>query len=178
MGVETALIAAAVVSAGASVAGGISADKASKKEANLLNDQAALAQSEAQAEAKRRANEVRKFHRKQALAFTKNGVTLEGSPLLVLDETLREGQEEVDAIVRQGTAQAKYYRESAAQARNKGRAALIGGIGSAASSAIGAYGIGKSAGMFNAGNTASAGKFTNATTMSKSAYHPSRMRFF
>lgn len=149
MGLETALIAAAVVSAGASIAGGISADKASKKEANLLNDQASLAESESLAEANRRATEVRQFQRRQKLSFLKNGVTLEGSPLLVLDETLRSGQEEVDAIVRRGGAQAKYYRESAAQARNKGRAALIGGIGSAASTAVGAYGIGKSAGMFN-----------------------------
>lgn len=149
MGIETALIAAAVVSAGASVAGGISANNAAKREAGLLNDQAGLAQNEAQAEAQRRANEVRKFQRTQKLAFLKNGVTLEGSPLLVLDDTIREGQQEVDAIVNRGTATARYYRESAAITKNKGRAALIGGIGSAASSMIGAYGVGKTAGMFS-----------------------------
>src|SRR4051812_45496894 len=88
MGIETALIAAAVVSAGASVAGGISANNSAKREAGLLNDQATLAQDEASAEANRRATEVRQFQRKQKLAFLKNGVTLEGSPLLVLDETI------------------------------------------------------------------------------------------
>ncbi len=148
MGVETALLAAVVVGAGSSIAGGISADKASKKEANALNDQGALAQSEAEAEARRRATEVRQFQRRQKLAFLKNGVTLEGSPLLVLDETIATGQEEVDAIMRRGTAQAKYYRESAAITRSKGRAALIGGIGGAASTVIGGYGIGQSAGLF------------------------------
>lgn len=149
MGIETALIAATVVSAGASIMGGISARSSANREAKALNEQAALAQNEATAEAQRRATEVRQFQRRQKLAFLKNGVTLEGSPLLILDETLTAGQEEVDAIMRRGTAQAKYYRESAAITKNKGRAALIGGIGGAASSFIGGYGIGKSAGMFS-----------------------------
>lgn len=140
MGVETALIAAVTLSAGASIVGGISAQSAANREAKSLDDLASTSQNEAQAEARRRATEVRQFQRRQKLAFLKNGVTLEGSPLLVLDETLASGQEEVDAIMRRGTAQAKYYRESAAMTKNKGRAALIGGIGQAASTAIGAYG--------------------------------------
>lgn len=171
MGVETALIAGIALSAGASVAGGFAADKASKKEANALNDQAGIAQDEATAEANRRATEVRQFQRRQKLAFLKNGVTLEGSPLLILDETLASGQEEVDAIMKRGTAQAKLLRENAAQARNKGRAALIGGIGSAASTVIGGYGIGRSAGMFGStpATTSDWGtNFSRATMASRS----------
>lgn len=171
MGIETALLAAVVVSAGASIAGGVAADKASKKEANALNDQAGIAENESQAEARRRATEVRQFQRKQKLAFLKNGVTLEGSPLLILDETIASGQEEVDSIVRRGSAQAKFLRENAAQARNKGRAALIGGIGGAASSVIGGYGIGKSAGMFGStpATTSDWGtNFSRATMASRS----------
>lgn len=147
MGVEV-LVASAIISAGASIAGGMAADKAAKKEANLLNDQGDLAQTEANKEAARRADEVRVFQKRQKLAFLKNGVTLEGSPLLILDETLRKGQEEVDAVSNRGAAQADYYRRSAEITKSKGRAALIGGFGGAASTAVSAYGIGKGAGMF------------------------------
>lgn len=149
MGIAAVAAAATVVSAGASIAGGIAANKAAKKEASALNDQAAVTQVEAQAEAERRAIEIRKFEGKQKLAFLKNGVTLEGSPLLVLDETMREGQKEVDSIMRQGNAQANYARQNAAITRNKGRAALIGGIGNAAGSLINGYGIADQAGLFN-----------------------------
>lgn len=170
MGVETALIAATVVSATASVASGIAQQSAANREAKALNAMASTAQDEATAEAQRRATDVRQFQRKQKLAFLKNGVTLEGSPLLILDETLQLGQEEVDAIMKRGTAEAKYYRESAAIKKNQGRAALIGGIGGAASSVISGYGIGKAAGMFNTAPAPSdfSSRFARDTMLSRS----------
>lgn len=169
MGVEVALATAAIISAGASIAGGISADRSAKREAGALNDQAALAESESLAEAKRRATEVRQFQRRQKLAFLKNGVTLEGSPLLVLDETLASGQEEVDAIMRRGSSQAKLYREHAAITRNRGRAALIGGIGQAAGTTLMAYGAGVFKGAPNP-NTATdfSSKFNRAQMFARS----------
>lgn len=55
------------------------------------------------------------------MAFLKSGVTLEGSPLLVLEETRREGAEEVAAIRAGGESRAKTLRA-------QGRSALIGGF--------------------------------------------------
>lgn len=161
MGVDPlsmALIAATTISAGSSIAGGYAASKAAKKEANMLNDQAATAEEQAQLEARRRAEDVRKFEKRQKLAFLKNGVTLEGSPLLVLEETLRLGQEEVDSIIRAGASQGRLLREKAGITKRQGRAAMIGGIGNAATSVIGTYAIGSQAGLWGkAGKGAGAG---------------------
>lgn len=143
-------VAATAVSVGASIMGGIAANNAAKAEARNLEEQGRLAQEEHNREAARRAEEVRKFHRTQSLAFLKNGVTLAGSPLLVLDETMTQGQEEVNAISKSGDAQRTLYNQRAAQTVNSGRAALIGGIGQAAGSAASSYAVGREAGIFKA----------------------------
>jgi hypothetical protein len=124
------LVAAALASAVTSVASGYSAKQSARKEAGALKDQANLAAQEAQSEARRRADEVRRLSKKQKLAFIKNGVTLEGSPLLTIDETLRQGQEEVDAISRRGYAIQGLYNTRADITNREGRAQFIGGIGS------------------------------------------------
>lgn len=146
--ITTAFIATTVISVGSQIMGGMAANKASKREASLLDEQAALAQAEAQAEATRKANENRKFLKRQKLAFLKNGVTLEGSPLFVLEETLEKGQEEVNAISRQGDARARLFSARAEQTRNEGRSQLVGGFMGAASSAFNAFGTGSKAGIF------------------------------
>lgn len=143
-----AFITTAVISAGSSIAGGFAANKASKREAGLLDDQSRLAQSEAAAEAQRVANQNRKFLKRQKLAFIKAGVTLDDSPLFVLEETLKEGQEEVTAISRRGGARARVFAGRAEQTRGQGRAALISGFGNAASSAFNSFGLGRTAGIF------------------------------
>ena len=85
------------------------------------------------------------------MRYAKSGVTLEGSPVLVLAETRRLGQEEVAAIERRGRAQALLLRQRAEQTRKAGRSAMLGGIFNAASGAAGTYMFGKKIGMF--GNT-------------------------
>lgn len=145
------LAAAAVATLATSVAGGIAADKASKKEANLLMDQSRLAQEEALADAKRQADEGRQFIKNQKLAFLKNGVTLAGSPLLVLEETTRIKQEEVNATVRRGNAQSRFYAAQADIARRGGRASLISGIGGGVASAGSMFASGANQGLFSAG---------------------------
>jgi hypothetical protein len=141
MGIETALITAAVVAAGASIAGGVSAQRSANQEAKLQREQGGIANAEAQRQAAIRAEEVRKFSKVQKLAFLKSGVTLEGSPLLTLDETLTQGQEEVDAISRSGASQYNLAQKQARITQNKGRAALIGGIGNAAGAGLTYYGV-------------------------------------
>lgn len=124
----------AVVSAVSSIAGGVQKQNAARKEARALEDQAILSEQEAKAEAEIHATRVRKFAANQKSAFLKNGVTLEGSPLFVLEDTYKYGQDEVNSIVRSGAARATLYRQKAEIARSEGRAALIGGIGSGVSS--------------------------------------------
>lgn len=120
----------AVVSAISSIAGGMQKQAAAGKEAYALENQATLNDQETRIEAQIHATRVRKFAANQKGAFLKNGVTLEGSPLAVLDETYKFGQEEVDSIVRSGKARSQLYRDKASIARSEGRAALLGGIGS------------------------------------------------
>lgn len=134
----TFLIATAV-SAGSSIMGGISANKAAKQEAGFLQEQGRIAQQEADREAALHAEDVRKFQRNQAVAFTKNGVSLAGSPLLVLDETTSKGQEEVDSIVRSGAAERTLYNQRGVMAKNQGRAALIGGFAQGFSTAASGF---------------------------------------
>lgn len=124
------------VSAGASVLGGVSAYRESKKEASALEEQGLLEQQESLREAQLHADDVRRFHRTQAVAFTKNGVSLAGSPLLVLDDTVSRGQEEVDSIARSGDAARRLRNQQASKTRNQGRASLIGSIGQAAGTVV------------------------------------------
>jgi hypothetical protein len=136
------------IGAGASILGGIAANNAAQAEADRLEQQGRIAQQESLEEAQRKADENRKFSKVQKLAFLKNGVTLEGSPLLVLDETLDEGQKEVDAEVRRGNAQATLHNQKAAQTRNEGRAQLLGGFAGAAGTVGSATIQGRQAGLF------------------------------
>jgi len=136
MGLTAAIIAFTVISVGAKITAGIQENNAAKAEAKLLEAQGVLTQEEAVAEANRVANDRRKFRKKQKVAFLKNGITLAGSPLLVIEETRRESQMEVDAIVRRGRAQASLAFQQAAITRGGGRAALVSGIFGAASTVV------------------------------------------
>lgn len=109
--------------------------EAAEKEAQQLDLQARIAKEEALTEANRTAKNVRKFEARQRMQYLAQGVSVEaGSPLLVFDETLRDGQEEVNALVRRGNATSKLYNLKAEQARTFGLAALIRGEASAAAS--------------------------------------------
>lgn len=145
--ISMTFIAAAAIGAGGQIYSGYAANQAAKREASLLEEQGVLAQEEADREAASHAEDVRKFSRTQALAFLKNGVTLSGSPLLVLDETLTKGQEEADSIAKSGAAQRNLYNKRAYNERSEGRAKLIGGIMGGASSFGTSYATGSRAGI-------------------------------
>lgn len=120
------------ISAGASIYGGYSANQSAKKEASAMEAQGQLLQEEADAEARAHAKDVRRFAANQSLAFLANGVSLAGSPLLVTQDTVEQGQAEVDSIVKAGNAKAKLYNTQAQIRRNEGRASFIAGLGQAA----------------------------------------------
>jgi hypothetical protein len=124
-GVEPMLVMAGL-SAASSIAGGIASNSAAKREASMMAQQSAIAMSEARRTAGQRAEDVQSFMSTQARGYSNSGVTLDGTPLLVLEETRRRGQAEVDAIMRSGRAQSSLIRQRAAQTRTSGRNALLG----------------------------------------------------
>jgi hypothetical protein len=70
--------------------------------------------------------------RRQKLAYMSSGVSLEGSPLLVMEETRRRGADNIEEIIQggaYGAASAKTEgRLRAQQAKSSGRQAFVSGI--------------------------------------------------
>jgi hypothetical protein len=119
---------AIVAMAGSSIYSGIQADKAAKKQASAIEDQARLAREESEVTATRKETERRKFLAEQRMAYLATGVSLEGTPLIVGDETWKEFQIEIDAIRRSGSAQSRYLETEASTTRSMGRAQLVSGV--------------------------------------------------
>lgn len=152
MGLETILAVALIGLTAASivtqVVGGAATRDAAKKEAGFQETQGRIAQAEAEETAENVSEENRKFKARQKLLFLKAGVTLEGTPLLILQETEEEGQEEVEAIRRRGEAQLTLSQQQAEITRSRGRAAFIGGIAGATATGVSGIAAGASAGLF------------------------------
>lgn len=106
---------------------GFEAARASREEARAVKQQGALAAEESEVEAQRVEAEGGRFQARQKLAFLKSGVSLEGSPLLTLQETGEETKAQAGAIRRRGGAQFRLSRKRAKVARGRGRAALFSG---------------------------------------------------
>ena len=148
MGAEQALLALTAVQGASQGASGFAANRASRREADLMDEQAELIRQETQRDAERKTLEGRRFAARQALSFLKSGVTLEGTPLEVLDFTLNETQREVDAFTRQGQARARLQERRAANLRSSGRASLIGGQLQGGTSILSTLLLGRQAGLF------------------------------
>lgn len=128
MTLATIAIVGATVGAGASVYGGISAQKSANAEANLQKQQGDILLAESKTNAANETYNQTQAVGKQRLAFLANGVSLEGSPSMVLKDSTAYGQQQVDAILKQGQANYSLAYQSAAITKNKGRAALIAGL--------------------------------------------------
>lgn len=134
MGLETALIAAAVAGGAASLAGGfISANQAKKQGAREAR--AAVEQGDLVA----RNESIKTIARaaQQKTSFLNAGVYLEGTPAGVLASTFNTGLEDVNRI--QSNAQTM-ARNSVAAARSKAISSIISGVTGAAASAGAAFG--------------------------------------
>ena len=126
MGLETALIAATVVSAGSSIYSGIQQNKMAKK-------QAALAQQQADLQAQEELKQGQRYRNKQAVAYLKSGVAIDtGSPLLAMQETLDTAATNARNIRATGAAQASILKK-------QGRNALVSGLIEGTSSIAGGY---------------------------------------
>jgi len=100
--------------------------EAFQEEARAVQLQGAIAQEESEAEADRVSEINRRFGEQQKVNFLKSGVTLAGSPLLVLEETAAESAKEVAAIRKRGRAQFGLASAKARSLRKQGKARLIG----------------------------------------------------
>jgi hypothetical protein len=142
-------IAASGFQAVSSITGGISQNKASKAEADLQAQQGKIALDEAQTNATNEAYNQNQQIGQQRLAYLANGVSLEGSPSLVLAESKKYGQSQVDSILKSGAAKYNLAQQEAAITRNKGRAALIAGITEGVGTIGTAAGSAYKSGMFD-----------------------------
>jgi len=119
------------VVAGLQVLQGFQKSKADKVEAGNLNRQADIAVAEGTRDASGVAQRASKFLAQQRVDYLKNGVTLDGSPLLVQQEGYSLAQQEADAAYRSGLAKGGLYRQKAKQYTNQARSDIFSGIFSA-----------------------------------------------
>ena len=121
-----------ITSAASSVFGGLSSIRSANDEAKAQRRQADLAAQESAQEAER-IKRIRKAElATNSMRFIKGGVTLQGSPLFMLETQDFLDKQEVESIKRSGYASYKLGYQRAAITQNKGRAAFVGGIGQAA----------------------------------------------
>lgn len=125
-----------LLSSGMSLLGGMQQSGVAKQQASLAMMQADMAGKEQARQAAREAGFAQErmldTERRQKLAFLSSGVTLEGSPLLVMEETRRKGLDNIDEILKGGAAAQSTARlEGRIQADNlraSGRQAFSSGI--------------------------------------------------
>ncbi len=129
--------ASAVISAGASIYGGIQQQKAADKQAKILREQAA--------DERRIAEENRKDldRQKSATLATQrarraaSGVSQTGTSLLVDDQTAQEYERGLLRIVQGGEISARRLTQQAKQTKKSGRSYFAGGFASAGTTLLG-----------------------------------------
>ena len=146
MAIATATILASLAAAQGvmSITQGMAQQNAYKQQANNATATANL-QAKEQVRQSFKEAEVEKanakdFERRQKLSYLASGVTLEGSPLLIMEETRRKGAENVDEILRSGTAAygatIQEGRNAASTLKAQGRQAFTSGLTNAIGSGI------------------------------------------
>lgn len=147
---------------GATVASGIGNMIAGSQAKSLYNQEASATEQEgellrqdAENAAKQKAREAGTFQSNQVLQYLNSGVSIEGSPIQVLEKTRSLAQEEVDSLIKRGDAQkqlamirAAGIRATGAQAASQGRAAMFGSLFTAAGQGIEGYIAGKRNGIY------------------------------
>lgn len=128
---ETSLLAGAT--AGFNIVEGIFGYNAADAAADSMRSQLSLMRTESEADIARYAGQAAELKAKQKLAYLKSGVTLEGSPLEILDETVRVSSENISAMRAKTSADIFSAKSKITALRGQGRAALVGGFTKAAS---------------------------------------------
>ena len=143
-------IAGTAMSVYSQVEQGKSQNEWSQYNAAVAERDAVAAQQSAEYDASQKRKETEKLLGRQRALYGKAGVTLEGSPLLLMEETASEGELDALMIEREGKLKAGNYQSEAALSRMKGSSAQKAGYYGAgsslltgASSAMTAYGLKK-----------------------------------
>lgn len=135
MGVSTLLT---VASIGSQLAQGFSQYREEKKADQLARQRAESEAKLLEQDARRAAKEEREIaddtRRRQKVAFLSSGVLLEGSPLLVMEETRKKGEENARNTIRNAKSRADLVRQGAVS-----RANLFGTAASTAGNIFGSY---------------------------------------
>ena len=108
-----AIIAGTVISA----AGTISAGNAQKK---AQQQNAALVRVQAEEDARRSRRQSEALMGRQRAVVAASGTTLEGSPLLIMQDTAAEAETEIRHILRGGQARASAYQRAGSAAAQAG----------------------------------------------------------
>lgn len=122
-GVEIAYVAAAAVAAGGAVYAGDQQRKAANQNADIAEQNAIAAQNKAAYDETRHREGVRKLLSAQRALYGKSGVDMEGSPLLVMEDTAGQGELDALAIRYGGDIAAARDRSAANLSRMQGGAA-------------------------------------------------------
>lgn len=123
------------VSAGLDLVSGVFGYLSAQNAQSVANSRADMIRMNAQANAQRYAEKAAADIAQQKVMFLASGVTLQGSPIDVLDEHIRLASEDVQSIEMSGAAEALDEEQTGHNAMTTGRNALIGGV-SAATGAI------------------------------------------
>lgn len=121
-------MAAAGISAFGSILTGVFGYMAGKNAQETYASRARMIRAEAENEAQRYEEQVGRTKATQKLAYLKSGVQLSGSPLDILDETIRVGHENASAIRTSGASRALDAQFGGDQAMVAGRNALVSGV--------------------------------------------------
>jgi len=119
-----------------SISGGITGQREASQQSEYALAEAAMAGKESSRQASEQAIQEREAYKdikqRQKLAYMKSGVTLEGSPLLVMEETRRKGESNIDEILSYGASsyasQITQGVNAAKKAKSLGRQQLTQGI--------------------------------------------------
>jgi hypothetical protein len=114
-----------------SVLSGQEEQRAAQEEGRLLGTQSDLAFTESLRSAAQKEREVKAFQEQQSLDFASSGITLQGSPLGVLEETRFRGAQEVKAIRDRGEALSGLLSAQGLQMLRRGSTAAFGGFAGA-----------------------------------------------
>lgn len=128
------------ISGGLQVLGGFQEQQAAREQASLATQQAYAQAGETgrvtAKEAFMAKEDAESARRQQKLAFLKSGVTLEGSPLLLMEETRQKGLQNVEEIMKAGSAS---FASSIAEGRLRANQYKTAGRKSFAEGLMGAY---------------------------------------
>jgi hypothetical protein len=138
--VSWGFIIAAVVSAGGAVYAGAQEEKAAKKNERIALDAAAAAKEKAAYEEAAHRERVRKLISSQRAAYGKSGVDTTGTPLLVLEDTAKQGELDALAIRYGGDVEEARRKSEASLYKLQGNTAKTSGYIGAGKSLLSGYG--------------------------------------